>query len=126
MEREQFVSEALDPIFDDAAGDDTLVVVGEPVLPNAFRWRGSVYPVLRVLERGKSLGPCTHGSGERYVRRHWYRLQSTGGLVLRVYFERRPVRGRRAAKRWWLFATEADQAAARSAGAPSDPGGKRK
>ena len=97
---EKLISEALRPVFTE--GDEGRVVVGEPILPGAFVWRGTTYPVLRVESAGRGMGPCTHGSGERYVRRHWYRLETTGGLVMQVYFERRP-RGKQR-QRWWLYA----------------------
>ena len=78
------------------------MTVGEPLVPRALVWRGTTYPVLAVLETGRGLGPCTHGSGEQYVRKHWFRFATTGDQVLRVYFERRP-RGGNATKRWWLY-----------------------
>ncbi len=101
MAAEKLISEALRPLF---AGDgvDSPVTAGDPLLPRAFVWRGATYPVLAVLNAGRGLGPCTHGSGERYVRKHWYRIATAGGLVMRVYFERRPRRGA-AMTRWWLY-----------------------
>ncbi len=79
--------------------------------------------MLQVLETGKGLGPCTHGSGERYVRKHWYRFVSKGGLVLRIYFERRPRPRSRAGavKRWWLYSV-ADTGSPAGAGARSPCG----
>lgn len=101
MPAEKLISEALRPLFD-GDGVDSPIVAGEPLIPRAFVWRGATYPVLAVLEAGRGLGPCTHGSGELYVRKHWYRIATAGGLVMRVYFERRP-RGSAALKRWWLY-----------------------
>lgn len=115
MMREKLVSEALSPVFCEAAGD-TPMAVGEPVLPGAFRWRGAVYPVLQVLASGRGLGPCTHGSGEQYVRRHWYRIASAGGLEMRIYFERRPRSGGKASRRWWLYSTTSPDPGALEAG----------
>lgn len=111
MAREKLISEALQPLFGEGH-TDTPMAVGEPVIPGAFQWRGREYPVLRVLESGRGLGPCTHGSGEQYVRRHWYRIESEGGLVLRIYFERRPKPGGKGSKRWWLYSTVAPETAA--------------
>lgn len=101
MTAEKLISEAVRPVFD-GEGRDTPMTVGEPLVPRALVWRGATYPVLAVLETGRGLGPCTHGSGEQYVRKHWYRFATTGDRVLRVYFERRP-RGGGATKRWWLY-----------------------
>jgi len=102
---EKLISEAVEAVFDGGA-EDRPVAAGEPVTPQALVWRGTRYPVLRVLSSGRDLGPCTHGSGERYVRRHWYRIETTDGAVLRVYFERRPrIRGK-AGRRWWLYSIE--------------------
>lgn len=102
MPDERFISESLEPRY--GVGPGIPVRAGEPVLPGSFRWRGDEYPVLRLLESGRALGPCTHGSGERYVRRHWYRIETTGGLVMRIYFERRPAGRARSKQRWWLYA----------------------
>lgn len=97
---EKLISESVRPLFD---GEGPVVgVAGEPRVPSALVWRGATWPVLAVLESGRGLGPCTHDSGERYVRKHWYVFQSTGGARLRVYFERR-ARGRAVQRRWWLY-----------------------
>jgi hypothetical protein len=102
---EKLISEAVDPLFDGEASD-TPLVVGEPLVPTALVWRGATYPVLKVLSAGKGLGPCTHGSGEQYVHKHWYRFETTDSVVLRVYFERRPRARGKKAKRWWLYSIE--------------------
>lgn len=100
--RERLISESLRPLYH---GENGPAVAGEPVIPQALVWRGVSYPVLAVLAAGRGLGPCTHGSGERYVRKHWYRFATTGNLILRVYFERQPRAGA-VSKRWWLYSVE--------------------
>lgn len=108
MPDERFISESLEPLYSVESG--LQAPAGEPVLPGAFRWRGGALPVLRLLESGRGLGPCTHGSGEMYVRRHWYRIETSGGRIMRIYFERRP-RGRgRKTRRWWLYAIAGGEA----------------
>ena len=102
---EKLISEAVKPLFEGGPEDGT-VVAGEPLVPGALVWRGTTYPVLRVLSSGKGLGPCSHGSDERYVRKHWYRIETTDRMVMRVYFERRPRAGAKAARRWWLYTIE--------------------
>ena len=103
--REKLISEAVKPLFDGEA-DDIPMVVGEPLVPTALVWRGTTYPVLKVLSSGKGLGPCTHGSGEQYVHKHWYRFETGDGVVMSVYFERRPRARGSKAKRWWLYSME--------------------
>jgi len=106
MPDEKLVSEALEPVFDGEA-PETPIVAGEPVVPGAFWWRGALYPVVRILQAGRELGPCTHGSGEMYLRRHWYRIVSAEGLVMRIYFERRPRSSGKVTRRWWLYSVSA-------------------
>jgi len=97
----EFVSEPIIPVggsFDTAA-----MATGEPGLPARFRWRETDYEVARVLDRWKTTGACRHGSGEQYVRRHWYRVEATDGTLMEIYFDRQPRTGR-SKQRWWLAA----------------------
>jgi phosphoribosylglycinamide formyltransferase-1 len=73
---------------------------GEPGLPGRFSWRGTEYGVARVLATWKTTGPCKHGSGEQYVRRHWFRLITTDGTEMEIYFDRQP-RAAQNKQRWW-------------------------
>ncbi len=59
---------------------------GEPGLPHQFRWRKTNWEVAEILESRKEHGDCTHGSGERYVRKHVYRVRTTDGTVLAPSF----------------------------------------
>jgi hypothetical protein len=43
-----------------------------------------------------------HGSGERYVRKHWYRVKTTEGPEMKIYFERQ--RRSSGGSRWRLYA----------------------
>jgi ketosteroid isomerase-like protein len=61
---------------------------GNPGLPAKFHWGRRELVVAEVLERGKEYGDCTHGSGERYVRRHIFRIRTTDGQIARIYFQR--------------------------------------
>jgi phosphoribosylglycinamide formyltransferase-1 len=106
MERQpptQFVSRPLKALYE--AGEGAPVVVGEPVFPKAFVLGPERFEGLTILEKGKAYGPCTHGSGERYLRRHTWRVRTGEGEVLELYFERsRPGVGRAAKRRprWFL------------------------
>jgi hypothetical protein len=98
----RFVGESITPVMHGAAGAP--VVPGEPIIPSGFTWRGREYRVESVLERWKESGPCRHGSPERYVRKHWYRIRMTDGTQMEIYFERQARSSRERKRRWWLFA----------------------
>jgi phosphoribosylglycinamide formyltransferase-1 len=99
-----FISEPIYPMGDfDATG----MSFGEPGLPEKFRWRRREFTIGGVLEKWKDYGDCKHGSGERYVRKHFYRLKDANGEILVVYFQR--SFGKASAKvksRWWLYSLE--------------------
>ena len=104
--RPGFVSEPITPL--EASFDTAGMARGEPGLPRKFRWRGREFTVAEVLEQAKQYGDCAHGSGERYVRRHAYRIRTTEGQIMRVYFQRSFGRGRVTTKgRWRLQQIEA-------------------
>lgn len=98
---EKLVSEPLKPVM--AAVDAGRIVIGGPLLPTRFVWRGTEYSVAEVLEQWKETGPCHHGSGERYVRKHWFRLRMATGEEFKVYFERHARSPSQRKQRWWLY-----------------------
>lgn len=71
-------------------------------MPSRFRWRKREYEIARVLETWKTTGPCRNGSNERYVRRHYFRVLTSDGTEMEIYFDRQPRRGQNPKKRWWL------------------------
>jgi len=95
----EFVSEPVIPVA--GSFDTSSMTTGEPGLPARFAWRGAEYEIARVLEKWKTTGPCRHGSGEQYVRRHWFRVETTDQCVMELYFDRQP-RSRQKMQRWWL------------------------
>lgn len=99
---EQFVSEPLKPVTDTV--DPRSFAIGAPLLPARFIWRNATLSIREVLEQWKETSPCRHGSGELYVRKHWFRVRLETGEELKIYFERQPrsSSGRRK-PRWWLF-----------------------
>jgi phosphoribosylglycinamide formyltransferase-1 len=110
-----FISEPIKPVEDsfDTAG----MARGEPGLPRKFHWRGKEFVVAEVLKQWKDHGDCRHGSGERYVRKHGYRVRTTKGEIVSLYFQRSVGRGKIVGQpRWWMhsiedcagFATKAD------------------
>jgi hypothetical protein len=99
-----YVSEPIVPLgtsFDTAG-----MARGEPGLPHKFRWREREFVVAEVLARGKGHGDCRNGSGERYVRRHRYRVRTTDGTIMNLYFQRSTGRGRLPAARWRIQSVE--------------------
>ena len=79
---------------------------GEPGLPRKFRWRKRELEVAEVLETWRDYGDCTHGSGERYLRKHGFRLRTVDGMVLKIFFQRSFGHSKNAAARWWLQSVE--------------------
>ena len=97
---EQFISEPINPVAE--TFDTGRMASGEPGLPRKFLWRGNTVQVIEVRRMWKSTGDCRHGSGEQYVRKHWYEVATVDDGVMTIYFER-SFRRRHAAARWWLF-----------------------
>jgi len=87
-----FISEPILPV--EASFDTSGMARGEPGLPRKFRWRQKEFMVEEVLEQWKEHGDCRHGSGERYVRKHGYRVRTTDGAVMKLYFQRSAGRGK--------------------------------
>ena len=100
-----FISEPILPV--EASFDTGGMARGEPGLPQKFHWRKKEFIVAEVLERWKEHGDCRHGGGERYVRKHGYRVRTTDGAVFRIYFQRSMGRGKLPSKsRWWIHSVE--------------------
>jgi hypothetical protein len=99
---EQFIGEAIEPIIETM--DTGRMAAGGPGLPRQFRWRGDTVSVTRVLRTWRETGPCHHGSGEQYVRKHWFEVETDAGAKMAIYFERQARS--RSRKRWWLFSVE--------------------
>ncbi len=99
----RFVGEALKPVAE--TFDTGRMAAGGPGLPREFVWRAQRVRISRVLDAWRETAPCRHGSGERYVSKHWFDLAMEDGRLMRVYFERR-ARGRALSARWWLFSVE--------------------
>ena len=99
-----FISEPIEPL---AGSFDTAGMArGEPGVPLQFRWRRKDYAVAAVLETWKGHGDCRNGSGERYVRRHDFRVHTTTGEIFHLYFQRTVGRGKMPKARWWLHSIE--------------------
>lgn len=98
---EAFICEPITPVA--GTFDPGAMARGEPGLPQAFTWRGERYAVARVRETWRSV-EVERGGVEKYLRKHWYRLETTEGQVMTLYFNRQPLRGRRPTQgRWTLY-----------------------
>lgn len=98
---EELVSEAVVP--DHTSGADLPYRPGDPVVPGRFRWRGQEYSIVAVLDSWKELSRGSRGMPERYVRRHWYRIVTDGGIEMKLYVERRGRARGRGRPGWWLY-----------------------
>lgn len=99
--RPRFISESIEPV--PGAVDLAGMTAFEPGLPTQFTWRGQEFTVAEVLEKWKEVAQDTGGGRERYLRKHWFRVRTTGGDEMKIYFERQPASKSQAKKRWWLF-----------------------
>ena len=100
MKRE-FVSEAIHLLA--GAGIAAGMARGEPGFPTKFIWRDKEYVLDEILKSWKQSGPCKSGSKEKYLRKHWFTIRTTGGLEMDIYFERQPRSKSQTKTRWWLY-----------------------
>lgn len=118
--KETFVGEAITP--EDLSFSVAAMAMGKPGLPRNFSWKGGRFSVIEVLEEWKECGDCRHGSGERYVRKHWFRVRTTADLEMKIYFERQ---GRSSGgSRWRLYSIIDGQLYCAPEIATEIPGGK--
>lgn len=73
---------------------------GAPSLPEAFTCNKEHIQIAGLLSEWRESGPCRNGGGERYLRKHWFRVKTTDNRDLKLYFERQP-RGKQS--RWHLY-----------------------
>ena len=99
----EFVSESIEPR---GSIDRAPMGRGEPGLPEAFAWRDGLFRIEAVVQAWKASSPEGGGSGNVYLRRHYYRLRMEGGDIWTVYFLRQAPRSGRAERRWFLYSRE--------------------
>jgi hypothetical protein len=113
--KETYIGEGIVP--EDMSFSVSSMAMGKPGLPGTFSWRGGRFSIIEVLEEWKESGDCRHGSGERYVRKHWFRVRTTEDLEMRIYFERQ---GRSSGgSRWRLYSIRSTVRYAANGGGPS-------
>ena len=99
--KEEFVSEPIQPV--PGTTDSAAMVRGEPGFPRSFFWHDTEYVLDEVLGTWKQSGPCKSGSNEKYLRKHWFKIRTTDGSEMTIYFDRQPRSKRQAKNRWWLY-----------------------
>jgi len=104
--RSQFVSAAIQPVV--GTIESTRMSIGEPGLPRQFRWGSQTIRIVSVLQTWSETGPCRHGNGERYTRKHWFEVVTDSGDTMKIYFERQ-ARSRQIKSRWRLFTIDKTQ-----------------
>lgn len=104
--RSQFVSAAIQPVL--GTIDPRRMSLGEPGLPQQFLWGSQTLRIVSVLRTWRETGPCHHGSGERYARKHWFEVVTDSGDTMKIYFERQ-ARSRQIRGRWRLFTIDKKQ-----------------
>lgn len=97
----QLVSEAIEPV--PGAFDTAFMSRGMPGVPREFFWRKQKRVVAQVFRTWKTMGPCRNGSGEQYVRRHWYEVRTQDGEEMTLYFDK-GTSGKRKDMEWFLYA----------------------
>src|SRR5512138_2365466 len=101
-ETEHFIGADLKPVI--ATCDTLRMAAGEPGLPREFVWGDQTISILAVHRTWHETSPCRHGSGEQYVSKHWYEVETEAHDRLKIYFDRQPPRrGHHKESRWRLF-----------------------
>ena len=113
-----FVGEAIEA--DTATADTARMATGEPGLPTRFFRRGKPFTIVRVVRSWRETGPChsglarrpvglrstAEGSGEQYVRKHWYEVVTDSGATFTIYFQRHPRSRTKHGRKWRLYTEE--------------------
>ncbi len=98
-----FIGEAIKPVIDTC--DTGRMAIGGPGLPKEFIWRGERVSITDILRAWKTTGPCRHGSGEQYVRRHWFEVKTSRHGTMKIYFDRGAL-GRTKEMGWRIYTKE--------------------
>lgn len=99
----EFVSEPIRPLS--GTFEAVVMAQGSPGLPEGFVRKGQTVIIGRSLGAWKQARP-EPGSGELYVRRHYYRLRMDDGTTWVVYCLRGSTRPGSGGQRWFLHTVE--------------------
>lgn len=101
---ENFVGEQINPVK--STFDTKAMARGEPGLPKRFVWRNKEYKINTILEKWKEASGRKPGSKELYVRKHWFKIETTNGYIMKIYFERKAKSKTQWKSRWWLYSID--------------------
>jgi hypothetical protein len=101
----EFVSESIVP--DAGTFDAGAMAKGQPGLPTGFTWRDQHYQIREALEEWKESEAEFHRSGEKYYRKHFWKIRVDTGQFMTLYAVRHVKRGQSAKRRWWLLSVDA-------------------
>lgn len=105
MNEAEFVSEPVKP--DAGSADAAAMATGVPGLPTGFVWREQHYEIRELLASWKHSEPYNHrAGGDRYYRKHYFKVRVLTGEVMTLYALRHMKAGENAKKRWWLQSIE--------------------
>ncbi len=101
----EFVSEPIKP--DAGTFNAAAMAAGQPGLPSGFTWRDRHYQIQRLLAEWKHSEAEGHRpGGERYYRKHYFRVATQDGRIMTIYAVRHVKPGENPRKRWWLYTVE--------------------
>ncbi len=80
---EQLISEPVSP--EEGSFDFASMAQGMPGVPLSFTWRDTEYRVSKILETRKSLRSCHSGSNEKYVNKHFFKIETETGEIMTLY-----------------------------------------
>lgn len=103
----EFISETIQP--NAGSGDVKAMARGLAGLPTGFTWRERSYRIRDVLAEWKQSEHCHHRrNGERYYKKHYYRVRVDTGETMTLYVIRHTKAGENPRNRWRLFSIERD------------------
>ncbi len=98
----EFISETIRP--DAGSADAAAMARGLAGLPTGFTWRSRHYRIQEVLSEWKRSEHCHHRrNGERYYRKHYYRVRVDTGETMTLYVVRQVKSGENPGNRWRLY-----------------------
>jgi uncharacterized protein DUF6504 len=103
-EQVEFISEPIEP--DAGTFDAGAMAAGKPGLPSGFTWRGEHYSIAEVLAEWKVSESEFHRRGERYYRKHCWRVRVDRGEIMTLYAVRQVKSGENPRNRWWIYTRE--------------------
>jgi hypothetical protein len=101
-EKEEFISKPITPRG--ATLGTAMMARGEPSLPEAFDFGGTIYRIQAIEASWKTSAREGHRpSAELYLRRHWYRVRCADGSVATIYCDRQARNRKKPARRWFVY-----------------------